>query len=296
MDFAYENLRLKELAATADLNQPVFNDFKLYIQKHGYNSIFSFIRENENERARVTILGYLNRPLPTGVILYDGIARPYSDDKSKWLFLGWLLRDAPEQRLRPMVSSIEGSANLQVRRSILLNTVRKGLVSSFNNEKYWEWHVIREVVIDRLEGSRRAIKGTLFEAIVRTQLTEIFKENALDVEIQKTETRLEGETFDVSVKGRSGTILMPVKTRETMGGGHALLFTRDIHKSISVAYGAGYVCVPIVIAESWSGDLDGLGCEKSIYINKSPNQITIVEPLLRAELVRLLDFIKSKIL
>jgi hypothetical protein len=52
--------------------------------------------------------------------------------------------------------------------------------------------------------------------------------------------KVEDETYDVQVKGELGTLLIPVKTRETMGGGHALLFTRDIFKSIMVASGQGY--------------------------------------------------------
>ena len=29
-------------------------------------------------------------------------------DRAKWLFLGWIFRDAPSQRLGPMVTSMEG--------------------------------------------------------------------------------------------------------------------------------------------------------------------------------------------
>lgn len=77
---------------------------------------------------------------------------------------------------------------------------------------------------------------------------------------------------------------MPVKTRETMGGGHALLFTRDIHKSISVAHDSGYECLPVIIAESWAGDLGTLTCKDHVYLNMNPNQIAQVEPALEAEL------------
>jgi hypothetical protein len=125
----------------------------------------------------------------------------------------------------------------------------------------------------RLRGSRRAIKGTLFEAIVRRNLKEIFKKSGVDLKVSENEIRLDGETYDVKVSGPQGEILMPVKTRETMGGGHALLFTRDIHKSISVAHSAGLECIPVVIAESWGGRLEELACERFIYVNKNPNQI-----------------------
>lgn len=69
-----------------------------------------------------------------------------------------------------------------------------------------------------------------------------------------------------------------------MGGGHSLLFTRDIYKSILVATENGYTCVPIVIAESWTGDLDALESELYIYIQANPNQIVSIEPLLAQKL------------
>ena len=86
---------------------------------------------------------------------------------------------------------------------------------------------------------------------------------------------------------------MPVKTRETMGGGHALLFTRDIHKAIEAVHKASFECLAVVIAESWSGDLSSLNCKDQIYINKNPNQIDEVEPLLAAAFRRHLATFQS---
>lgn len=135
-------------------------------------------------------------------------------------------------------------------------------------------------MINRLEGSRRSIKGNLFEEIVRRNLNEIFDKNKIELSVNKTQIKLSSETYDVKVSGNQGTILIPVKTRETMGGGHAWLFTRDIHKAISVANESGYRCIPIVIAESWTGNLAALDCQEFIYINKNPNQVNEVEILL----------------
>ena len=277
-----------ELAAVADLNKPFFDDFKNYIISKGYESIFDFVSEEDDAAGYRTILDYMNRELPNGVILHDGIARPYNPSRAKWLFLGWLFRDAPEQRLRPMVSSMDGST-LNERRAALFNLIRKPLPTYFPSESYWQWEVVREIFIDRLEGSRRAIKGTLIESIVRRILADIL--SGYNVSVARTEVRLEGETFDISINGSSGTILMPVKTRETMGGGHALLFTRDIHKSITAAHSAGFVCIPIVIAESWSGDLQSLGCDRFIYLSINPNQIQLAEELLKVELSNCVEYI-----
>lgn len=293
MAFVVENLRLKELALVAEQNRPAFEDFVAFLGIQGFPSLHAFVMEEDEARAEAVILRYLQRPLPTGVALYDGIARPYAPDKAKWLLLGWVFRDAPEQRLRPMISSMVGNSVAQ-RQAALLGQLRTHVAKIFPEPLRWEWTAISEVVIDRLEGSRRAIKGTLFEAIVRRNLEEIFKEQRVGLNISNAEIKLGGETYDVSVFGQSGKkILIPVKTRETMGGGHALLFTRDIHKSISVAHESGFDCLPIIIAESWAGDLKTLACKDFIYINKNPNQVLEVEPLLAQELRKRLPAFQS---
>ena len=78
-----------------------------------------------------------------------------------------------------------------------------------------------------------------------------------------------------------------------MGGGHANLFTRDIHKAIDVAHKNGSECIPVVIAESWSGDLNSLKCENYIYIQANPNQILSITPLLEKRLRDLLPVFKA---
>lgn len=292
MAFIIENLRLKELAIVAELNRPAFECLVQFVRAAGYASLQAFVLERDEAKAGEVILRFLQTPLPKGVDLFDGIARPYLPQKAKWLLLGWVFRDAPEQRLRPMVASMPGR-NTAEKQAYLLNQLRAFAGEVFPEAARWEWTAVSEVVIDRLEGSRRAIKGTLFEAIVRRSLEKIFADQSVKLEIGKTEIRLGGETYDVSVVGGNGQILIPVKTRETMGGGHALLFTRDIHKSIAVAHESGFDCLPIIIAESWAGDLTTLSCKDHVYINRNPNQITEVEPLLAIELERRLPAFQS---
>jgi len=71
---------------------------------------------------------------------------------------------------------------------------------------------------------------------------------------------LENESYDVSVSllGLHGEvvrrILLPIKTRETEGGGHAHLFTRDIKAALTKVRRASpddLVCV-VIIAKNWS--------------------------------------------
>ena len=115
----------------------------------------------------------------------------------------------------------------------------------------------------------------------------------MQLNISAAQVRIGNETYDVQVVGKGGTILIPVKTRETMGGGHALLFTRDIYKSILVATENGYQCVPIVIAESWAGNLDDLRSELYVYVQANPNQVAAIEPLLAEKLLGLLPLLRS---
>ena len=68
------------------------------------------------------------------------------------------------------------------------------------------------------------------------------------------------ETFDVNVNlidaqgNRVRRILVPIKTRETEGGGHAHLFTRDIKSAMSAAKfdNANDFLIAVIIAKNWS--------------------------------------------
>ena len=116
--------------------------------------------------------------------------------------------------------------------------------------------------------------------------------NSVRLKIGDGQVRISEETYDVHIIGDKKAILLPVKTRETMGGGHANLFTRDIFKAVSVAHEHGYECIPVVIAESWGGDLKSLNCEHCIYLQINPNQVEAIKPLLEAELEKLVPVFK----
>ena len=210
-----ENIRLKELAILTNLNTPFFEDFISFLRTEGYAGLYEFVVEQDSSKAKATITKYFDRRIPSNLKLYDGIARPYSENKGKWLLLGWIFRDAPVQRLEGFLKNLSGTPN--ERRSELLNQVRKYASGILPERERWDWLPIFEVMIDRLEGSRRSIKGNLFEEIVRRSLSEIFKKNGINLSIDKTQIKLGGETYDIKVSGVQGTILIPVKTRETMG-------------------------------------------------------------------------------
>ena len=276
-DFIVPNLRLTELVAIVSANKPFFEDFLVYLKELGYATVRSFITEPSDETAMSAITGFLQRD--SEVTLFDGIGRPYDNSRARWYFLAWLLRDAPAQRLNPLVRGVPGTT-MQARRAYLLNRIRTYVAPLFPAEEHWAWAAVSEVMLARLEGSRRALKGTLFEAIVRRSLQTVLSENSIDLTINPHEVRIHDETYDVQVSGPTRSILISVKTRETMGGGHAMLFTRDIYRAIEVAEEKGYRCLPVVIAESWGGDLESLKSDNFIYIKKNPNQVTAIEPLL----------------
>ena len=281
MAFVIENVRLKELKAIVDENYDFYIEFSRFIKAQGYRHIRDFVQDSDDSKSLAVIYDFLSGR--QGSILYDGIFRPFQNQKARWYFLSWLFRDAPAQRLGPLVASFPGD-NRTERRANLLNKLRKDVAPLFPTDANWEWPALSEILLARLEGSRRALKGTLFEGIVRRILVEIFNREEIGVQVGIGEKRIEDETYDVQVVGSKLTILLPVKTRETMGGGHALLFTRDIHKSISVATNSGYACIPIVIAESWRGNLADLASDHFVYIQRNPNELKEIEPLLRTEL------------
>jgi hypothetical protein len=263
-----------------------------FLNTRGYENIHEFINESSDEKATKFITEYLNEDFDSK--LFDGIGKPYESSKAKWYFLAWLLRDAPAQRLTPLLSSIEKRNSID-KKAYLLNEIRKFVAPLLPKTENWSWVAISEVMLARLEGSRRALKGNLFENLVRTLLKALFKEHNLKLDTGLQEIKLNEETYDVQIIDSAQTILvlMPVKTRETMGGGHASLFTRDIHKSISVATQNGYHCIPIIIAESWTGHLATLPCEHYIYISMNPNQIDQIEAAQRQELSKLLPVFKK---
>ena len=283
--FVVDNLRLQELATIVEKNKPFYDAFSSFLQCHGYADVSAFIHDNNSAKAQSVIESYLANP--AGAILHDGLGRPYTNGKAKWYFLAWILRDAPAQRLEPLLRSIKG-ANLEDKKAVLINHLREFVSPLFPDTEKWTWPVVSEIMLARLEGSRRALKGTRFESLVRHLLTELFAVNEIDLSVGEKQITISNETYDVQVVSGKSKILIPVKTRETMGGGHANLFTRDIHKSISVAQENGYLCIPIVIAESWGGDFGSLHCEHLIYIQANPNQTDEIALRLAIELETLL--------
>lgn len=182
MDYVLYNLRLKELVTIVRENEEFYRDFVEYLKETGYASILAFIQEPSDEKATATINDYLSRSID--VKLYDGLLRPYTNSKAKWYFLAWLLRDAATQRLEPLLKAVPGNTVLE-RKTYLLNETRKFVGPLFPQTENWEWAAISEIMLARLEGSRRALKGTLFEEIVRRELQNLISQHRLQLRVGK---------------------------------------------------------------------------------------------------------------
>jgi hypothetical protein len=201
-------------------------------------------------------------------LLFDGVGRSYPHAKACYYFFSWLIRDAPQQRLGPLIGRMVKNARRS--RSEIETEVLASLICKYrSNVKTFSWEAVREVIIDRLEGSRRSIKGHEKEAVVRTALLAAFQNYFaahsdygifVGVEIADKQVMIGSESFDVSANllDREGQcarrILVPIKTRETEGGGHSHLFTRDIRSAINAARrdNENDYLIVVIVARNWS--------------------------------------------
>lgn len=158
----------------------------------------------------------------------------------------------------------------------------------------FDWQAVREVVLDRLEDSRRSISGHHVETYVRTSLITALQYyysvhgnygKYRKVEIADKQIKIGRHTVDVSADliPRSGgdpvKLLIPVKARETEGGGHSHLFSRDIMTAISDLQQEAGNChiVAVIVAENWSlAEINTIGTQIDVvfHFNMSPNNFT----------------------
>ncbi|MCU0498245.1 MAG: hypothetical protein MUF87_12905 [Anaerolineae bacterium] len=225
--------------------------------------------------------------------LFDGIGRTYPHSKACYYFFSWLIRDAPQQRLAPLIQRIVKSSS-QSRLDSEIEVLTALIVEYRDYVKTFSWEVIREIIIDRLEGSRRSIKGHEKETVVRTALIiaiqEYFHKTKsygiyAGVEIPDTQVMIGNESYDISVNlldtdgNTVKRILIPIKTRETEGGGHSHLFTRDILSAINAVKESDYVVV-VIVAKNWAQrETESLNIitDHLALFDMSPGEFTLYE-------------------
>ncbi len=259
--------RLLELTLLADQAKPFYD----WIERTARQVTGSHLTLNEllltasKEQLKSIIMACYDQSNQQKPFLFDGVGRPYPHKKACFYFFAWMIRDAPQQRLAPLISRMQKLVKIEK-----ITAETDGLIELIfeyrSAVKSFEWQAVREVVIDRLEGSRRSISGNKIEADVRIGLGIAlqwyhsihgnygqFKE----IQIADKQIKVGNHTIDVSANlvlenNQSQQIFIPVKTRETEGGGHSHLFTRDIMNAISDIQSANCFIVVVIIAENWS--------------------------------------------
>jgi hypothetical protein len=301
--------RLVELTKLADAARPFYEWVEHQCQQMlgkaiDLNAALMSMSEAEIKNL---IQGCYAATTPTPPALFDGGGRQYPHNKAVYFFLAWMVRDAPAQRLKPLLDKVRRARKGATSQEVESAALAALFVAYRPNLGNFSWPAVREVVIDRLEGSRRSIQGHKKELVARTAVTlalqtyyEAHKNYGrfAHIEVSDSEVRIENHTFDVGVSlinadGESEErVLIPVKSRETEGGGHAHLFTRDIESAIRVARkNATNWIAPIIVAENWSEreqeTVDEIS-DFSIYVPESP---TTFETISDADQVRLNKFI-----
>ena len=285
--------RLIELTKLADQAKPFYD----WIEKHakmvtGSHKMFNEIlmtcsKEDLNKIIQACYLD-ANDEKP---FLFDGIGRVYTHFKACFYFFAWIIRDAPQQRLSPLITRMQ-KAN-DVRKFIAETDSLTELIFEYRRiVKNFEWATVREIVIDPLEGSRRSISGHHIESNVRTGLITAIQNffsiynnygKFKKVEIADKQIKVGRHTVDVSalLYPRNGStpinLLIPVKTRETEGGGHSHIFSRDILSAITDIKKEldNYHIAVIIVAENWSvSEISTITNEidQIFHFNMSPNK------------------------
>ncbi|MDR2842006.1 MAG: hypothetical protein LBV52_02270 [Spirochaetaceae bacterium] len=287
--------RLVELTKLANQAKP-FYDWVERIAKQttGYSKSLSEILFSSNkEQIKEIITASFSDKQEEKPLLFDGIGRVYEHTQACFYFFAWLIRDAPHQRLAPLISRMQKTDNVQ--KIIAETDTLVELIYQYRDiVKTFEWQTIREVIIDRLEGSRRSISGHKIEAYVRTSLVAAIQHyysiynnygRFKKISIADNQIKIGRDTIDVSAQlfsknsGIIENILILVKTRETEGGGHAHLFTRDIMSAITevkINIQTPHLVV-VIIAENWSSE-ELVTIDNTIdiifHFNMSPNKFS----------------------
>lgn len=262
--------RLIELSKLADQIKPFYDWIEKIAKKAtgSPNSLHEILMTCSKQQIKEIIEESYKNSLQEKPLLFDGIGRVYPHIKACFYFFAWIIRDAPQQRLSPLITKMRKAdkiSELVAQTDSLVELIfeYRGIVKSF------EWLTVREIVIDRLEGSRRSIRGHKLEANVRTALITAIQHyysiygnygSYEKVNIADKQIKIGRHTIDVSAefvpKKNSHTVhlLIPIKTRETEGGGHSHIFTRDIISAIKDIKNTvkQYFVVVIIIAENWS--------------------------------------------
>lgn len=285
--------RLVELSKLADQAKPFYDWIEKIAKKvtGSHRSLNEILYQCSKKDIKNIIENCYSDQAETKPFLFDGIGRVYPHFKTCFYFFAWIVRDAPQQRLSPLISRMQKADNVSkitAETDALVELIfeYKSVVKSF------EWQAVREVIIDRLEGSRRSIRGHALEASARTSLVTAIQNyysiygnygKFKKVEIADKQIKVGRHTVDVSVllypqkEPSPIRLLIPIKTRETEGGGHSHIFTRDVISAIIdiKAEKKNDHIVVVIVAENWSPrEIETIdnAIDLIFHFNMSPNE------------------------
>lgn len=285
--------RLVELTKLADQAKP-FYDWVERKAKHSlssHSSLHDILMGASKEELVKIITNCYSEEEGKRPLLFDGIGRVYPHIKACFYFFSWMIRDAPQQRLSPLIARMQ-RADSVTKIVAQIDTIAELIFEYRFVVKSFEWQAIKEIIIDRLEGSRRSISGHQLESSVRVGIvTAIQNYYAIHsdygiftkVDIADKQIKIGRHTVDLSVvltpkdNGPLVRLLIPVKTRETEGGGHSHIFTRDLAAAITdiSAEEESARFIGVIIAENWSpSELQSIEDKIDIvfYFNMNPNK------------------------
>lgn len=279
------NEKLIELAVIAQKNRTAFDFFLSHLADAGFETLHSFVHAPNALMAGAVIESFLDKGLTGEAALLDGLGRPYPARKGAWLLMGWTLRDSPVQRLQSLRSACEPDPRLSAD-AILLNRSRQSAAQALPDREFWTWPAVMLSMLGNLEGSRRALKGYAIEEIVRETLSGSLEKMGLALRPSDKAVTVDGESYDIEVLGGSRRLFLSVKTRETGGGGHSHIFSRDIAAAARKAQAKGGTCIPVIVSAHWKTNLSETGCEDAIHVPFEPHDKDAIVAQLKSEFAR----------
>lgn len=263
----------------ADAAEPFYEWVQTLAQEQMRNDLSlsdNLMQMSQDDITALVLKCHAEGSRPDTPALFDGIGRQYAHRRAVYYFFAWIVRDAPQQRLQPILSRAQRGSGGKGSLLVEAEALAKLIISYRMVLKSFHWEPVREVVADRLEGSRRSVKGREAEVVVRTAVTSALQTAYEElggygrfegIRVADSEVNIHGQSFDVAIELLSGGehraehILIPVKSRETEGGGHSYLFTRDIDSAMSAIRQAAdegggpvYWLAAFIIAENWARD------------------------------------------
>ena len=105
--------RLVELSKLADQAKPFYDWVEKMAKKvtGSHKSLNDILLKTKKNIISEIILKCYNENDENKPLLFDGIGRVYNHSKACFYFFAWIIRDAPQQRLTPLISRMRKADN-----------------------------------------------------------------------------------------------------------------------------------------------------------------------------------------